>query len=295
MWSVGIETVIMRRQSARQQTLVREGAFDLNGTSLLETDDLIFDHEMTPRLTLTLHVNPELVYEVCYFNIDDWAAAAVVVDDGDISVSSPNILLDTFNAARFDYRSEFTSIESNIRWRMMKRVTLLAGLRFMEMTDGFEQTDNFPGLQTFAPSYTIATRNRLMGGQFGGIFSLLRFGPVCLDGFAKWGYFINEAEHNMHDVLNLGFGNLEAFNTENTSIVEAGLNVSCCFGQHVRAWAGYSALWLNGVATAPSQIPGNDLLGNGGVAALGPIGARGVDVTDNIRIDGFNAGLEFSY
>ena len=61
-------------------------------------------------------------------------------------------------------------------------------------------------------------------------------------------------------------------------------------GMFVRAWIGYSALWVDGIATAPGQIPGNDLLGNAGVANLGPPGASGVDVSDILRIDGANAG-----
>ncbi len=295
LWSVGAEALLWRRSSPRSQILVRAGSFDLAGGPLLFTDSLIFDYEAAPRITALLHVSPDVECDVTFFTMEDWGSQAVVVGSTDISVSSPNILLDTLNAAKFDYECEFWSAELNLRWRMMPRITLLAGMRCMELSERFEQTDNFPGLDNFAPSYTIAVRNRLLGVQAGGLFSLLRSGPFSVDAFVKGGYFNNQAEQNMHEILNLGFGQLQAFNTEHTQLWEAGFNITWCFHDRARAWIGYSALWLNGIATAPSQIPGNDLLGSSGVAALGPVGAVGVDVTDHMRVDGANAGFEVSY
>jgi hypothetical protein len=295
LWTVGAEALLWRRSSPRSEILVRNGQFQLSGAPLLLTDSLIFDHEAAPRITATLHVSPLVECDVTYFTVEDWSAQAVVVNDAEISISSPNILLDNFNAAKFDYTSRLQSAEVNLRFRIMPRITLLGGLRWMELSEKFEQTDNFPGLATFAPSYTIAVRNRLVGAQAGGIFSLLQYGPFSVDAFVKGGYFNNAAEQNMHDILNLGFGQLQAFNTEHTQLWEAGFNITWCFHPRAKCWIGYSALWLNGVATAPSQIPGNDLLGSSGVAALGPVGAVGCDVTDNLRVDGVNGGFEISY
>jgi hypothetical protein len=294
LWSVGVEAMTVRRGGTRNQILVRDGAFVLAGTPLLTTDGLLFDYEMAPRFTAVLHVNPEVDYQFSAFYVEDWASEAVIVSDGSISVSAPNVLLDNLNAARFHYDSDFWSGELNARWRMMPRLTLLAGLRILELDEDLVQTDNFPAQTTFAGSYTIAVSNRLFGGQVGALVSLLRLGPVSLEGFVKAGLFRNEAEQSMHDVLNIGNGQLSASNTEGTSLWEAGLTLAWCLDANVKAWVGYYVVSLNGVATAPSQIPGNDLFGAGAVQ-LGPVGAVGVDVEDHLRLDAFTAGIEVSY
>ncbi len=294
LWSVAAEAMNVRRSSARNQILVRDGAFVLAGTPLLTTAGLPFDYELAPRFTVVLHVNPEVDYQFSAFYIEDLTSEAVIVSDGSISVSAPNVLLDNFNAARFEYDSDFWSAELNARWRMMPRLTLLAGLRAMELTEGFVEADNFPGVTTFETVYTIAVRNRLCGGQVGALVSLLRMGPVCFDGLVKAGLFRNEAEHNMNDVLNIGLGQISAENTEGTSLWEIGLTLTWCVNANVKAWAGYNVLWLNGIATAPAQIPGNDLFGVSAVR-LGPLGALGVNVDDYLRLDAFSGGIEVSF
>jgi hypothetical protein len=292
LWSVGVEGVLWRRSSPRGLTLVRNGAFLLGGTPLLNADALLFDYEAAPRITTTLHINPELDCQFTYFTVEDWSTQAVVVSGGSISVSSPNILLDALNAVRFEYESELWSGELNLRWRMMPRVTLLAGVRVLELVDRFEQTDNFPAANTFLPSYTIAVRNQLFGVQAGGLFSVVRSGPICVDAFVKGGYFNNEAEHNMQGILT-GISQLAAAGSEDTLLWEAGFNITYCFNRYLKAWVGYSALWLNGIASAPGQIPGNSLFT--GAFPLGPVGAVGVDATESLRIEGANVGLELSY
>ena len=243
-----------------------------------------------------LHGESNLDVEFDFFRIDTWASRAVVVRDTDISVSSPNILLDNLNAAQFTYKSQFWSAEVNLRWRVIPRLTLLAGFRSMELTDRFEQVDNFFQLNNFAPSYTIRVTNHLTGGQVGAVASLLRCGDwLSVDGFLKWGYFSDSAEHSMADLLHLGFGALSAQDTENTPLIETGVALTWHCNEHAKVWLGYNALWLTRIASAPGQIPGNDLLGSNGVAALGPIGGLGVAINERLRIDGFNGGFEVSF
>jgi hypothetical protein len=296
-WSFAAEAMLLGRSTAKDQVLVRAGLFNLAGETLLATENLTFDEEFAPRISTVLHLGTELDCSFSFLTVENWHSEGQVASDGPISVSAPNILLSDLNAARFDYDSDLWSAELNLRWRMMPRLTLLAGMRVIELNEVLQQTDNFPNLITLEPSYVIDVRNRMIGAQIGALANLLSFGKsISVDGFLKWGWLNNDAEHDMNDILNIGFGQLQAENTEVCNLVEVGVSATWRCNRHLKVWFGYEVLYLHGVATAPSQIPGNDLFDNAtAIAPLGPAGAVGVDVEDDLWVSGVNGGFEVTY
>jgi hypothetical protein len=294
--SVGVEAMLLKRTTARPFTLVRQGAFDLNGADLLNADNLDFDHEIGPRVDIVVHRPSGLDFGFTYFEVLEWESEGVATDPVDVSTSAPNQLLNNFNTASVTYDSQFTSAELNLLYRVHPRVTLLAGLRWMHLKDTLLAFDNFgPDPNVLIPSYSIRVENDLSGAQVGILATLLRAGAFTLDCAVKGGYYALEAEHQMVDIQNVGtLGSISAINNDMTTVIDVGLTASLRLGRHAKVWLGYQAMWLTGVATAPSQIAGNDLIGIPGTQ-IGAPGALGVDVFDNLMFYGARAGVEFSY
>jgi hypothetical protein len=291
--TVGAEAMLMKRSTARDFVLVREGAFDPTGAPLLDTDDLTFDGEVVPRLNVLLH--PCCKFDIAFsgFWTDDWQARETVVSEQEISIAVPNVLRDAINAARFTYSSELQSAEVMFQWRVAPGFKLFIGPRWMELDEDFFVEDNFPNLDIFVPSYVIAVENSLVGGQAGAEATFSWSGNLSLDAYLKGGYFENTARHRIEDLAGIStVGPIAAQRTDNSQVVELGLSITCHFNDRVKMWVGYNMMWLSNVATAPSQILGNDVIGPGALVRLGPEGALGVDTNDDLFFHGFNVGLE---
>jgi hypothetical protein len=297
-FSFSTEAMLLDRTASRNQVLVRAGAFDPNGEVLLSTNDLEFDHEFVPRFNFVLHQPSGFDFVFNYFDSERWKASEMVVSETEITVSAPNILIDNFNAARFTYSSQLSSSEYLVQCRVAPRLTVNAGVRWIEFSEVLFQEDNFPNLDVFVPSYSILVENRMLGAQLGIQATLFYLGDyLSIDAQVKGGYYINEAEHRIDELAGQTLiGPIAAeVDDENATVMEVHVAATVRFNDHVKIWAGYNVMWMIGVATAPQQIPGNDVFGPGALVRLGPVGALSVDTADTVLLSGANCGLEVSY
>ncbi len=152
------------------------------------------------------------------------------------------------------YRSTLTSVEMNGRTRQWSRFAPLAGVRFIQLEDNFDRllADTSAGLQL------SETDNQLWGFQVGGEALLWDAGPVRLQSTMKAGVFYNDLD------LNTGGGDItsgtatiettQKFSSDHVSYFgEINLELAYRIGRHLSVRAGYTAMWLDGVALAPDQ------------------------------------------
>jgi hypothetical protein len=201
-------------------------------------------------------------------------------------------------------------------------VALLAGFRYLHLGEDLDMSIRstsglpLPGVGIAAIADHFGTRNDFYGGQLG------------TEVGAQWGRFFATLRakvalgdsHETADVagltvLPIGSGqttvfpggrfalptNSGHFGRDDLAFVpEVGLNVGCDLTQHLRAFAGYTFLYWDGVARPGSQIdrsvnPSQIPTGTAAATLTGPARPAFVFHDTDFWAQGINLGLEFHY
>ena len=181
-----------------------------------------------------------------------------------------------------NYESNLHSVEFNVRRRLGSHVSLLAGLRAMQLHEGF---DILRGDDTSLGFYS-KTYNHLWGCQIGGDFRWWLNGVVALNATAKGGLYNNCIEVYATAVDPLSGGTVDLYHdTNDLAIVgEVTAGVLISLGHYAALRLGYMAIVADGIALAPDQNDNFELL----------TGDGSVDLGSPIYHGGY-LGLEFSY
>ncbi|MGC2460226.1 MAG: BBP7 family outer membrane beta-barrel protein, partial [Steroidobacteraceae bacterium] len=205
--------------------------------------------------------------------------------------------------------------EANGRLDITSRVTLLAGVRWLQLNDDLEGTltpadrsqptwkQTYPyytynlslvGLLpldlpagNYPPFWNTSTTNNLYGVQIGADVKVLEFGRFSLGGVIKIGLFDNYAEQSTGVSLKKQVQPSQATTNHAAFVSEAGLQVKYQLQKGLALKAGYEVLWLDGVALAPGQIQETLTLTN--------VRALGVNCGSSVLFQGVTAGLEYSF
>lgn len=140
-------------------------------------------------------------------------------------------------------------------------VDWLGGFRYLNVTEQADLTftcctTEVPG--PFTSSYDVATSNNLIGGQFGGRASRT-WRRWAVEGWAKTGVFANlqsQSQAPIADPLNPGTPYRDARSSNGVApamVADLNLSVACRLTDTLALRAGYSAIWIGGVALAPNQ------------------------------------------
>ena len=101
-----------------------------------------------PKIGLTRHGDSGYDWELSYFQIDGWSSARSVGPyDHDqtywLVMRAPVGFLqtqDTYQSMAWNYASKLNNLELNARWNLCGELTLLAGLRWVEMRENLQGT-----------------------------------------------------------------------------------------------------------------------------------------------------------
>lgn len=276
-------TLLQARVNAVYMTRERHNAAQL-ATDGIDIDAADFDFGWQPGLdaTFVYQPNPDFGIEGRYFWIDDWSSRITTPPtDEFLIVGDPMIPVTGIGAAavQVDYRSEFQSGEISLRRQCSPFLNVTAGFRYAEFNERLSYSiDVVPRFADYR------TRNNLYGFQLGADSILYQApcGRFRVDGFVKAGIYYNDAEASL---FALGFD--DAVNVDNNGVaflgeigLYAGYNLTSC----VTLRAGYQALWLDGVTTAPSFQ-----LGSGGFPPTT------MPLNDTVFIHGVSGGIEIRY
>ena len=284
-----------------------------------------------PKVSLTYHDPSGVGVEFSYFNIFTQSATKTV---GPTSPTTPDWLVmyapgSFWQTQDFPYQgmawkdsTNLYSAEANARLDLSPRVTLLGGLRWLQLNDELVgwftpadrnapdwkkhclgstldnlpttcPSDFYPGgtAGNYGPFWQAKTQNNLYGGQIGVDAKLLEVGRFSIDALIKAGVFDNAATQSA--VVSMGklpyptqaSANRAAF------VSEAALQAKYQLTKGLAFKLGYEALWLDGVALAPGQIRETY------TTALPAVTARalGVNTSSNVLFQGATVGLESSF
>lgn len=304
-WYVQADSLWLRRGDSERVTfLVDDFGFFFDRVELLTTDDLEFQDQAGPRVTVGKQIHLGTYIEGTYFT-HDFSESATVNGFDNLTVpfkpfAPPGLplvgstdSLDEADRAVASYDSELHNVELNLRQWCGDNVCFLAGARYVNVEENFK-IRTFDGLtnifaefpDTFG-EYRIDTRNELLGGQLGADVVLLRlFGnQLIINAGGKAGAYANSADASQFvgDVSNtVVLRNSEDDANDVAFLGEVSLTATVRFTDNIALRGGYFGMWLSGVALAPDQA-------NFAPAAAG---SPSIDTNATVYYDGGFIGLE---
>ena len=176
-------------------------------------------------------------------------------------------------------------------WR---RVTVLAGFRWVNLSENLEGILTPPTAHGTGPFWDAQTKNNLYGFQIGMDAKLLERGRFSIDSVLKAGIFDNYVEETTSvRMKRIQYG--ESASTNHLAFLgEVGIQCKCQVTTRLLLKAGYEAIWLQGVALAPGQI--SDTYCH--YASLPQdiyVQALGVNCSSGVFYHGATAGLEYAF
>jgi hypothetical protein len=194
----------------------------------------------------------------------------------------------------WDYDSRLYNAEVNVRRDLWPRVTVLAGFRWVNLTEDLEGILLPPTAHGTGPFWDAQTKNNLYGLQIGADAKLLERGRFSIDGLLKTGVFDDRVDETTSVRMErIQFG--ESASTNHLAFLGQ-LGVQCKYRVTPRLSlkAGYEAIWLQGVALAPAQIAETYCHG----AKLPQdiyVQALGINCSSGVFYHGATVGLEYAF
>jgi len=275
-----------------------------------------------PKMSLTYHGDSGYGVELSYFNIFNQSATEVIGPDTPadwLVMRAPGAFWQTqdfpYQGMAWSAATNLYSAEANGRWDISRRLTLLAGVHWLQLNDNLMGTltpadrtaptwkqinpeDNLSQVTqgtmpagNYPPFWTTSTRNNLYGVQIGVDGKLLELGRFSLDGLIKIGLFDDNAEQSTGVSLKKQLFPSQATTNHVAFVSAASLQVKYQLINGLALKVGYEVLWLDGVALAPGQINETH------TAPTNPpnVRALGVNFGSNILFQGATLGLEYSF
>lgn len=268
-WYTSAELLFMRRGDSEARPLI----FDqITGVELLNAKDMDFDSETGARLRLIRH-SPYLTARACacvfweigYLGIDSWSTSNTPTPLTSPLLVGPGFALPSTGPGalfRGRYGSDLYSFELNLRREVTDCSTILAGFRWVELSDELVMDEVSV---TTIPMYSVDTSNHLYGFQIGGDMVLWNAGGwIHVDTLLRGGLYYNRAEQStlapaLTPVIPLFVDRITAADSQTSFLGEIGLVGVMEMNDTLSVRAGYQVMWLEGIALAPEQIAGTDL------------------------------------
>ncbi len=328
-WTASAEVIALSRSGGGNQTLVERvsgyppadrvpgsttfgNLFTTPGAEALTGNDFQQGFNAGPRLGLIRHGDSGYDLELTYFQIDGFNSNRTVLpnDSSDCLVMrAPGRWLftmtpggwngwiqtnqDSTQAMAWDYASQLYNAEANVRWNPYRRLTMLAGFRWMDLNESLVGALSPPTVSTEPPFWTTKTRNNLFGFQIGADGKLFERGRFSIGGLIKAGIFDNDAKQ-MTAVSVIHKSVYSASDsTDHTAFVgETGLRCEYQINDRLTLKAGYEVIWIEGVALAPEQVQQTYTTTRWVDSS---VQALGINCNSGVFYHGAAVGLEYSF
>ena len=251
LWTARAGTIFLHRTNSSAPLVVNAG-----GATTFSASQLDFNTEFGFEGVLTRQASNGNALEFRYFQIDGWKSAGTqsfAFNDG-LATNPPTPLL-VAGSLTAVYQSELHSGEVNLILPISSWLNMSAGFRWVEIDELLQQTISYPALGTL--DFGIDTDNHLYGFQLGADGLLISRGSLDINIFAKGGIFANVADQNtifrnniVPELFTPGISN-----TDVAFLSELGVSTTLYLNSTWSIAAGYQAMWIEGVALAPDQIP----------------------------------------
>jgi hypothetical protein len=309
-WTASAEFIVLERIGTSNQTLVStypgipspQTQFTVGqGTDQLYSTGLTQGFAGGPKIGLLYHGDNGYDLEASFFQIDGWNNAASIASGTyttPVFVAPGGFVQTTDSSTQtmnWVYATRLYNAEINVRWDLCPRVTMLAGFRFVGLWEELQGT--IPDPERMSPFWDNWTRNNLYGLQLGEQWKIVNRGPFSMDGLVKAGIFDNVAgETTGVSIFRTVYW--ESASTNHAAFLgEIDLQCKYQLTPRLLLKIGYEAMWLQGVATAPGQIPEtlSQLTPVPHHLPLASVRALGVDSGAGVFYHGATAGLEYAF
>ena len=303
-WTAAADVIIFDRIGNANQTLVerqpRSKPYTDAGVEALNSSDFRQGFAAGPRLDLIRHGDRGYDFELSYFQIDGWSSDRSVGPDDPpdwLIMRSPGFIQtnqQSDQAMVWDYATKLYNAECNVRWNPYRRLTVLAGFRWMRLGENLVGTldpTTFPWEESRWHFWNTTTTNDLYGFQIGADGKLWERGRFSIGGLVKAGIFDNNAEQTTEISVIFKRQRWASASTDHAAFVgETGLQCKYQLTERFLLKAGYEAIWLQGVALAPGQIQETST----DMSKI-TVQALGVNCDAGVFYHGATAGLEYSF
>ena len=329
-WSVSAEAIVLQRHGGVDRTLVErvpgdtpfyQPPYDTStapGVEAFNSNQFRPGPSAGPKISLTYHGQSGYGVELSYFSVLDQSATRAIGPDAPpdwLVMKAPGVFWQTqdfpYQAMAWSAATNLYGAEANGRLDLSRRVTLLAGFRWLQLNDSllgtlspadltaptwkqtspgdnlFQVTAGSTPAGHYPPFWATSTRNNLYGVQVGVDGKMLELGRLSLDGLIKIGLFDDAAEQSTGVSLQKVVHPSRATANRLAFVSEAGVSLKYRLVKGLALKAGYEALWLNGVALAPGQIQET--------LTLASVRALGVNSRSSVLFHGATFGLEYSF
>ena len=179
--------------------------------AIMTTDELDFDYEWGPRITIGRWLNECTAIEARYYGLQYWKSTASAqmdripfpdVYEADVPFASypngENGYTKDFDGAESitaTYRSEFHNVEFNFLRSRSACFTMLSGFRYINLLEEFDlaATDD-----EVTSNYLIDAENHLVGWQLGGIYTRPITQRLSWDVTGMGGLYVNFARQRTY-------------------------------------------------------------------------------------------------
>jgi hypothetical protein len=288
VWTFSTEAMFLRRSDADQLQLITHQE---TGATLADAENLEFDHQGIARYRLVRDTSSCWGVELVYFGIDSWNTTAF--GGGDVSpiLQAPGFEFPSTahgTVYQVGYGTDLYNGEVNLRRKVQQYITLVAGFRWIELRDDYRGRTVVPDVENF---FAINTNNHMYGFQLGADTVLLTRGSLRLEATGRAGVMANNADQATQAPVLSPFVPAVADNimarADHTAFVgEIGLRGAATLVGGLSVTAGYTAMWLDGLALAPDQIP---------VSSLNAPAWAWLDTGGTLLMHGAVVGLEASF
>jgi len=324
-WTLSLEAIVLQRSGGTSRTLVERvpgtvpflTTFTTPGTEAFNSSQFEQGFAAGPKLRLMYRDPAGYGVEVAYFNVFTRTATTTIGPDTPadwLVMRAPGLFWQTqdfpYQGMTWSNATNLYSAELNGRWDLSSRVTVLAGIRWLQLNDklvgtlsppdltapGWKQACKFCSIFQIFPGgtagdypdfWTTSTTNNLYGLQLGVDATLLAIDRFSLQGQIKAGLFDNVASQLTGISLQKVVYPASATTNRLAFAGEAGVQLKYRIGDKVALKVGYEALWLAGVALAPAQIDKT--------YTAATVSALGVDAGANVLFQGVTFGLEYAF
>jgi hypothetical protein len=340
-WTFSAETLVLGRWGGANQPLVgllpggMQFAATQNASALaaeaFNSNQFWQGFSAGPKISVTYHDESGYGAEFSYFNIFTQSATKTVGPTNPAAdwlvMYAPGAFWQTqdfaYQGMAWKDATNLYNAEANGRLDLSPRVTVLGGLRWLQLNDTLvgwltpadRSEPNWKGpclspgasgcalsdvgsgnppwtYPAYPPFWTAKTQNNLYGAQIGVDAKLLELGRFSIDGVIKAGVFDNNATQSALVSMEKRLFPTQAAANHTAFVGEADLQVNYRLTSGLALKVGYEALWLDGVALAPGQI--RETYTTGPPQAV-TVRALGVNCGSSVLFQGATFGLEYSF
>lgn len=331
-WTVSAEAVALARSGTGNRSLVARVPGDVYwwtpsgpnttnvaGVEALNSNQLAQHLAAGPKLSLVYRDPSGYGAELTYLGVTGLRATKSIGPDNPpqwLVMKAPGSFWQTqdyaYQSMAWQDDTRLHSLEANARLAISPRVTLLAGVRWLQLHDDLQGTLSpadlgqplwkltplrrisdavpVPGASIVInpPFWTSATTNNLYGVQIGARAMLWEAGRVSVEGALKAGVYADRVDQTTLVSMAKQIFPAQASTTAAAFVGEGGVTARYQLGGGVALRLGYEAMWLAGIALAPSQIDKT-------YSTQTTVTSLGVDARGTTLFQGLTVGLDYTF